>query len=156
MNAELKKDGTLELKIRREFSFPKELVFDAWIKIEHLYKWMGPTDEISVENIEADVREGGSYRMTFRQPDGVGDTVYGVYRTIKRPEKLVFTWIWEPPTPGADVETLVTVDFIETSSGTKVTLHHQKFVSQEICDRHQWGWNGTLDKLERRAGQLKG
>ena len=65
MTAELKKDGTLELEIRREFSFPRELVFDAWVKPEHLYKWMGPTDEIKMENIEV-----GPSRIYSLRPEG--------------------------------------------------------------------------------------
>ena len=136
MSAELKTDGTIELEIRREFPFPRELVFDAWVKEEHLYKWMGPTDEITMEDISVDAREGGSYRMTYCHPDGERDTVYGVFRTFNRPERLVFTWIWEPETEGAGIETLVTVNFVKTSAGAEIILLHQKFVSQESCDRH--------------------
>lgn len=154
MSAELKADGKIELKIRREFPFPRGLVFDAWVNKDHLYRWMGPTDEITMEDIKVDAREGGAYRMTYCHPDNDRDTVYGIYRTFKRPEKLVFTWIWEPEADGEEIETLVTVDFIKTSSGTEIILLHQKFASQESCDHHNKGWNGCLDKFARNADQL--
>ena len=153
MTANLKDDGTIELEVRREFPFPRELVFDAWVNEEHLLKWMGPTDEITMEGIKVDAREGGGYRMTFCHPDDDRDTVYGVYKTIQRPNKLVFTWIWE--TDGDEVETLVTVDFNKTQAGTEIVLLHQKLASQESCDHHHKGWIGCLDKFGRNAEKMK-
>ena len=155
MSVELKVDGTIELEIRREFPYPREMVFDAWVNQEHLGKWMGPTDEITIEGVKIEPREGGAYRMTFCHPDDDRDTVYGEYRTFKRPEKLVFTWIWEPGTDSAGVETLVTVDFLKTSAGTEIVLLHQKFATQESCDHHHKGWIGCLDKFERNAEKMK-
>ncbi len=155
MSAKLKEDGTIELELRREFPFPRELVFDAWVNADHLLKWMGPTDDITMEGITVDAREGGSFRMTFCHPDNDRDTVYGEYRTFIRPERLVFTWIWEPEEDAEEIETLVTVDFVKTATGTEIILLHQKFVSQESCDHHNKGWIGCLDKFARRADQLK-
>lgn len=147
MSAQLKADGTWELEIRREFAFPRELVFEAWIKPEHLAQWMGPTEDIRAEVTEADCREGGSYRYGFIEEGEPVKYVHGVYREIIRPEKLMFTWIWEEPLPDAGVESLVTIDFLETASGTEVILKHQKFAQKETCEKHHWGWSGTLDKL---------
>jgi len=31
-----------ELTLRRNFSAPRDLVFEAWTKPEHLDRWMGP------------------------------------------------------------------------------------------------------------------
>jgi uncharacterized protein YndB with AHSA1/START domain len=155
MTANIKVDGTIELELRREFPFPREMVFDAWLNEDHLAKWMGPTDEITMEGIRVDASEGGGYRMTFVHPDDDRDTVYGVYKTIKRPDKLVFTWIWETEEGEEEIETLVTVDFNKTSSGTEIVLLHQKFASQESCDHHNKGWIGCLDKFGRNAEKLK-
>lgn len=65
MTANLKDDGTIELEVRREFPFPREMVFGAWVNEDHLGKWMGPTDEITMEGIKVDAREGGGYRSTL-------------------------------------------------------------------------------------------
>ncbi len=156
MTAEFKKDGTLELKIRREFSFPRELVFEAWLNKDHLARWMGPTPDINLVFTEVDAREGGTYRLGF-QEKGCSDStsyVHGEYLEIIRPEKLVFTWIWEEPLPEAGVETRVTVEFFETETGTEILLTHQKFMDEDSLERHNQGWCGTFDKLENRLPQI--
>jgi uncharacterized protein YndB with AHSA1/START domain len=149
MSAELKKDGTLELTITREFSFSRELVFEAWTKKKHLQKWMGPTPQINLSLAEVDFKEGGTYRFGFEEKDCSDKTsyVHGKYLEITLPEKLVFTWVWEPPLEEANVETLVTVEFSETEKGTKVVLIHQRLMDEASCERHRSGWNGTLDKM---------
>ncbi len=154
MTAELKLDGTIELVIEREFNYPPEQVFDAWLEPEQLIQWMGPTDEINISDISLNAVEGGSYHMQFNSSDGEINKLNGVYQTIQRYTQLIFTWIWEPPTDGADIETLVTLDFTPTSKGTHLKLTHQRFESSEIRDRHTWGWDETLNKLERRAKHL--
>ncbi len=149
MSGELKKDGTLELEITRDFFYPRELVFEAWSNKEHLYKWMGPTPQINLALAEVDFREGGRYRFGLEEKDCSANTSYvqGEYVEITPPEKLVFTWIWEPPLEEAYIETLVTVRFYEIENGTKVVLLHQRLMNQESCERHRSGWSGTLDKM---------
>ncbi len=156
MSAELKNDGTLELKMRREFPFPRELVFDAWLNEEHLAKWMGPTPDINLILTEVNAKEGGAYRFGFQEKGCSDDPsyVHGKYIEINHPKKLVFTWIWEPPLPEAGIETLVTVKFLETETGTEILLTHQKFMDEESLERHDQGWCGTFDKLENRLPQL--
>ena len=151
MNAKLKTDGTIELEVRREFPFPRELVFDAWTNKEHLSKWMGPTPDINLTLTEVDAQKGGSYRFGFDEKGCSDDIsyVHGEYLEIIRPEKLVFTWIWEAPPEEECVETLVTVEFFETQTGTEVVLTHQRFATDESRDKHLWGWEGTFDKQLR-------
>lgn len=156
MSAEVKSDGTVELCIEREFSYPPEKVFEAWLHPAALAKWMGPTDDILVTDIHVDAVEGGRYRMVFTAPDGSVNQLNGVYKTIQRYTQLVFTWTWEQPTEGADVETLVTLGFEPTEKGTRLSLLHQRFTSEEIRDRHNWGWAGTFDKLEKKAAEVFG
>ncbi len=151
MTAELKKDGTLELTIRRILPFPRELVFDAWLKKEHLAKWMGPTPDINLSVTEIDSTIGGKYRFGFEERACSESTsyVHGEFLEILKPEKLMFSWVWEDPLPEAGVYTLVTIHFSEVPGGTEITLLHQKFMDDESCERHREGWAGTLDKMER-------
>lgn len=154
MIAELKKDGTLELQIKRTLPFPRELVFDAWLKKEHLLKWMGPTQDINLGFIEIDPLPEGKYRFGFDDKNCLDERsfVHGEYLKITPPSQLVFTWIWESPLPEAGVVTLVTVDFHETEDGTEMVLTHQKFMDDESCEKHRMGWSGTLDKLQLLLG----
>lgn len=140
--------------IEREFAYPPEQVFNAWLIPEQLMQWMGPTDAVNVTNVSIDPVEGGHYHMEFNSDDGEVNKLNGVYKTIKRYSKLVFTWIWEPPTDGANEETWVTLEFEPTAKGTRLTLLHERLPSAELRDRHEFGWTETLNKLERRAAQL--
>ena len=151
MNAELKQDGTLELTIHRTLPFPRELVFEAWLNKEHLLQWMGPTPDINLGFIEVDPQPEGQYRFGFDDNNCL-DTrsyVHGEFIKVTPPSQLIFTWIWEAPLPEAGVATLVTVDFLEVTDGTAITLKHQKFMDQESSEKHNAGWTGTLDKLQQ-------
>lgn len=155
MSAEVKHVGTVELLIEREFAHPPEVVFEAWLNPEALARWMGPTDDIRISDIKVDAIEDGHYSMTFNDPDGTINRLKGVYQVIQRYTQLIFTWMWEQPTEGAEVETLVTLNFTPTDTGTLLSLMHQRFLSEEVRDRHHWGWSGTLDKFERYAAELE-
>ncbi len=149
MSAELKQDGTIELTIHRILPFPRDMVFEAWLKQEHLAKWMGPTPDINLSFTQIDPRVHGKYRFGF-EDQGCSDStsyVHGEFLQIVKPEKLIFSWIWEEPLAEAGVHTLVTVDFKEVSEGTEITLLHQKLMDDASCQRHREGWLGTLDKL---------
>ncbi len=150
MIAEIKSNGSAELQIRRKLAFPRQLVFDAWIKKEHLVKWMGPSKEITLGFVEIDAVPNGKYRFGFDDKN-CSDTrsyVHGEFLKIDSPSQLVFTWVWEDPLPDAGALTLVTVDFFEVDDGTEIILTHQRFKDKESRHRHNIGWAGTLDKLD--------
>jgi uncharacterized protein YndB with AHSA1/START domain len=156
MIAELKKDGNIELELRRRFPFPRKMVFEAWVNKDHLVKWMGPTPDINLAVTEIDAAVGGSYRFGFEErncSDGIS-YVHGEYIEISPYDKLAFTWIWEAPLEEAGVETLVTVEFFETDSGTEILLTHQRFATEEACEKHRMGWGGTFDKLNNRLPEI--
>ena len=91
-------------------------------------------------------RVGGRYRVEMRSPDGKDHDVGGVYREVVANEKLVFTWAWKS-TP--ELESVVTVLLKADGDGTLLTLTHEQFADEDARDRHQHGWNGALDKLEK-------
>lgn len=154
MSAEVHSDGSVTLRIEREFAYPPQKVFEAWLDPQQLMIWMGPSDEVRITNVTVNAVEGGDYHMDFNDPDGTVNRLNGRYQKIQRHTELVFTWIWEPPTEGANHETLVSLDFQPIPQGTKLTLMHQRFSSTELRDRHAAGWAGCLDKLARRTEQL--
>jgi uncharacterized protein YndB with AHSA1/START domain len=82
----------------------------------------------------------------FFTEDGEEHHVSGVYREVVPNEKLVFTWAWRS-TP--ERESLVTVLVKPDGDGTLFTLMHEQFFDEAARDRHEYGWTGSLNKLEK-------
>ena len=133
------------LTIKRRFNAPPAKVFAAWTDPEKVKRWMGP-GEVKVLRAESDLRVGGRYRMAHAGAGRREHDVGGVYREVVPNEKLVFTWAWKS-TP--ERESLVTVTFKPDGDGTMLTLLHEQFFDEEARDRHNHGWTGAMDKLER-------
>src|SRR5690349_17682755 len=85
-----------EIRITRLFNAPRQLVFEAMTKPEHVRRWWGQLGEgYSVPVCEIDFRVGGAWRFVNRHPKG--DAVfYGEYMEIAPPGRVVFTEIFEP------------------------------------------------------------
>ena len=138
----------LSVFVRRHVRASRKQVFRAFTEPEILPRWFSPSADIGTEILEHDFRVGGRYRFGFRFPDGERNIVTGMFREIASPERLVFTWIWEPPDPHAGVETLVTIVLREDEDGTEIVVTHDRFSRHESRDRHDAGWQTTLDRLE--------
>lgn len=83
-----------EIVMTRVFDAPRQLVFDAWTKPEHLVQWFGRRgDEMTV--CEVDLRVGGAYRFVWRLREGGEMGMGGVYREVVPPERLVSTEVFE-------------------------------------------------------------
>jgi uncharacterized protein YndB with AHSA1/START domain len=133
------------LTIKRRLKAPPAKVFAAWTDPEKMKQWMGP-GAMTGQLTECDARIGGRYRWVMKSPDGELFDVGGVYREVVPNEKLVFTWAWKS-TP--EVESVVTVLFKPDGDGTLLTLTHEQFLDEDACNRHQNGWDGALDKLDK-------
>jgi uncharacterized protein YndB with AHSA1/START domain len=132
------------LTLKRRLKAPPGKVFAAWTDPEKMKRWMGP-GEITAMRAESDTRVGGRYRIVMHM-GGEAHDVSGAYREIVPNEKLVYTWAWKS-TP--ERESLVTITFKPDGAGTLLTLAHEQFVDADARDRHQHGWTGALDKLEK-------
>jgi uncharacterized protein YndB with AHSA1/START domain len=78
-----------EIVLSRVYEAPRELVFAAWTKPEHLTKWFGPKG-LTTKTHECDVRIGGRWRFDMIAPDGKVFDNRVVFLEIKAPELLVF------------------------------------------------------------------
>lgn len=137
------------LQIKRTFKAPCQKVFGAWTEPEALKKWCAPSDEFTVPAAEVDLRVGGKYRIAMKAPDGNLHVAIGTYREISSPRKLVFTWTWEG---SAMPETLVTLEFHDHGASTELVLTHELFPNVEQRDKHNQGWTGCLNRLEKTLG----
>src|SRR5688572_1671946 len=109
-----------EIELSRLFDAPRELVFEAMTKPEHIRNWWGRLGEgYSVPVCEVDLRVGGAWRFVNQTPSGERATFYGVYREIARPARVVFTEIFEP---FPDAESVVTSVLEDETGKTRMTV----------------------------------
>ena len=59
--------------------------------------------------------------------------------------------VWEDDPDWENVASVVTLDLVEKDGGTEVQITHEGLPSAESAGRHEDGWNGCLDNLERRV-----
>jgi uncharacterized protein YndB with AHSA1/START domain len=139
------------LVLKRTFQAPVEQVYRAWTTPSLIMRWFAPGD-MTVAQAQADVRQGGSYRITMQEPDGESYTTYGTYQQVVPNERLVQTWQWE----GSQEQTLLTIEFRALGERTtELTLTHERFATVKAKDQHQDGWQGCLQKLEAAlAGKI--
>jgi uncharacterized protein YndB with AHSA1/START domain len=119
-----------EVRMTRLFDAPRELVFEAMSKPEHVKQWWGRLgDGYSVPVCEIDLRPGGAWRFVNRHPGGEA-VFYGEYREITPPSRMVFTEIFEPY---PDAVSVVTAVLTEEGDKTRLTAT-VRYPSREVRD----------------------
>jgi uncharacterized protein YndB with AHSA1/START domain len=119
-----------EIRMTRLFGAPRDLVFEAMTKPEHVRQWWGRLgDGYSVPVCEIDFRVGGKWRFVNRHPQGEAG-FYGEYREIEPPGRVVFTEIFEP---FPEVVSVVTAELTEESGKTRLTAT-VRYPSLEVRD----------------------
>jgi uncharacterized protein YndB with AHSA1/START domain len=144
-----------ELRMERRFDAAPDAVFDAWTNPEVLRRWWAAAPDWETPNADVDLRAGGRYRLTMRDPSaGAEHTVAGEYIEVRRPDRLAYTWEWEPEPGGPDMgpPSRVTVDFVADGDGTRVEILHTGLAGEASRAQHEHGWIAVLDNL---AGVLR-
>ena len=95
-----------EVVLEREFDAPRNLVFEAFSKPEHVGRWWGQAGS-TMSTCEMDFRPGGAWRFVERAADGNEYGFHGEYREIVRPDRIVWTFEWEGLPGHISVDTLV-------------------------------------------------
>jgi uncharacterized protein YndB with AHSA1/START domain len=141
-----------ELVITAVLDAPRDLVFEATTRPEHVRRWWGPR-RMTMTVCEIDLRPGGAWRYALRDNEtGREDAWSGVYREIVPPERMVYTEGWEAM-PGHDY--LVTATLTEKDGKTMLTSRLQ-YKSVEDRDGHvQSGMeSGMRESYDRLGEQL--
>lgn len=156
--------------ISREFTAPRELVWEAWTDPVHLGKWFGPPGFTSVA-VKMDFRPGGVFHYCMKSPDGKEMWARFVYREIVKPGKLVWVNSFSDKDAGLarppfsdiwPVEILNEVTFTEKNGKTTVTVKslpcdasaEERQTFDQNHESMKLGWGATMDKLTAYLGTL--
>jgi uncharacterized protein YndB with AHSA1/START domain len=118
-----------EVVMTREVEAPRELVFDAWTKPEHVQQWMLGPSGWTMPVCEIDLRPGGEWHFVWARADGTEMEMRGEYREVTPPVRLVSTESWGGDWP----ETINTVTLSEEDGKTTIT-QTVLYPSQEARD----------------------
>ena len=86
------------LELKRVFAAPKALLFKVWTQPEHMVRWWGCADATKNE-IQTDLRPGGAFSVRMELADGTIHRIWGEYREIAEPDRLVLPASSRGPAP---------------------------------------------------------
>lgn len=143
-----------QVKITKVLESSIENVWDAWTNSESIKQWLSPEGMTNPE-VTNEFIVGGKYRIVMEghnmpNPNHNGVmAVGGEYLEIEKPNKLVFTWLWE----NSEAKTHTTKISIHlrrlAEKQTEMTLIHSDFADDTMRHEHDMGWNSTFNKLEK-------
>ena len=125
-----------------------EVAFDMWLNADSLRRWMCPGDT-RVSFAELNPTIGGAFRIDMQTSDGHVLVHAGEYIEIRRPEKLVFSWLL--PFGGGDSR--VSVEFRAKDGGCLIVLQHELLSNDVALEAHRAGWTDILDKFAQQGGK---
>jgi uncharacterized protein YndB with AHSA1/START domain len=141
----------LTLDLDRMIPAPRERVFHACTDAADLAKWWGPHG-FTIPEVDFTPRVGAGYRLAMQPPDGELFHLAGEFRDVDPPNRLVFTFRWEPPDPD-DLENVVALDFLARDNSTELVLHQEPFATKARLELHRQGWTDSMERLAALLSQ---
>ncbi len=148
-----------EITFTRMFNAPRQLVWDAWTKKEHLEKWWGPHG-FTNKDCSISLKPTGKLLITMVGMGGEFPCEF-IYEEIVPIEKIVWRdevvegdfWGPDGPPPGS----VITMLFDDLGNSTKMTMI-SKFETNEGRDKilKMGAAQGWAESLERLDELLKG
>ena len=160
-----------EFVLVREFAAPRQLVWDAWTKPEHLQRWFGPKG-FSLTVGAFDFKPGGTFLYGMKSPDGHAMWGKWIFREIVPPEKLVVIASFSdaqgdvtrhPLSASWPLETLSTTTLAEKDGQTTLTLRwvainatdEERQTFDAAHDSMTQGWSGTIEQLTAYLAKIQ-
>ena len=136
-----------KVHLHRVIAAPVEKVFRAFTNPDAMASWLPPYGFIAKVH-HMDVKEGGSYSMSFTNfTSGNSQSFGGEYVQIIPNELIKYTDRFDDPNlPG---EMVTTIHLKAVSCGTELTATQEGIpavIPTEMC---YLGWQESLDKLKR-------
>lgn len=140
-----------EIVVSRVIDAPREVIFDAFTRIDHLNGWWAPPGS-TMNTRSFDLRPGGVWDATIQDARGGSYPSYIVWKEIERPERLVWSFGMSNNDPRPVLTTLVLSERGET---TEVTLR-LGFASKAERDQRvgHYAVQGASQTLDRVASYV--
>jgi uncharacterized protein YndB with AHSA1/START domain len=133
------------ITIEKIIKAPIQEVWRAWTDPSVVMQWFGSDPNGKVKNARLDVRQGGSFEVTFQDGDLTEHTCYGTYIEVKEDSALTFSWTWKSE-PG--VTSFIDLNLTSIDQQTSMLFKHSG-VGTASAHNYEKGWADTFLKLER-------
>mgnify|MGYP001367773581 CR=1 FL=1 len=135
------------VRLHRILTARPEKVFRAFTDADALVRWM-PPNGFTAKVHSIDVREGGTFRMSFTNfSTGNGHSFGGTYLEVEPGKRLHYVDRFDDPNlPG---EMTVTVTFREVVCGCELTVTQENIPAAIPLEFCYLGWQQSLDQLAR-------
>lgn len=144
-----------EVMATRVFDAPRQLIWDAHTRPEHVKQWQLGPEGWEMPVAEMDVRPGGMWHYVWSSGNGDSLDMRGQYREVLEPERLVNTESWGPEWP----PTVNTMTLTEKGGETMLTLT-VLYISEEargaaLATGMTDGWAESYDRLDEYLKTLR-
>lgn len=146
----------LAFSMSRVFNAPRELVWKAYTDPALVPEWWGPRYLTTVVE-KMEVKVGGAWRYIQKDAKGNEYAFNGVYTQVQPPERLAYTFEFEPMAGHISTDTLI---FEELPDGkTRITAITTFDNLEDLEGMLQSGMEGgaveTWDRLEELLATIK-
>jgi uncharacterized protein YndB with AHSA1/START domain len=138
-----------ELVVTRTVNAPARIVFQAWARPDLFQLWWVPKSfGLTLISHDADVRTGGTYRLTISHPSSDQPMAFfGRYLDVTPHARLV--WTNDEAGEGGPV---TTVTFAETDGATRITVHElypsKQALDDAVASGSTSGWGEQFAQLD--------
>lgn len=135
------------VSLHRVLKASPEKVFRAFTDALAIASWLPPYGFLCAVH-EMDVKEGGSFKMSFQNfSTGHSHSFGGKYVAVKPAEFLQYTDVFDDPNlPG---EMVTTVWLKKTSVGTDIKISQEGIPAMIPAEMCYLGWQESLEKLAK-------
>jgi uncharacterized protein YndB with AHSA1/START domain len=149
------------LRFVRDLHVPRELVFQAWTRGEHVARWFAP-QPLTVPDVRIEGRIGGAWDLTMETPTGERHRMEGEVLECDPPSRLVIRMrVFGPHDREVFHAHTVIVLTPGPSGGTRMEID-QAFevlapdLAHDMLAGAETGWASTLDNLGREIARMLG
>lgn len=157
--AQLTIDPKLDFVIERSIDAPKELVWEAMTKPEHLKEWYMPKAWGSVSNCELELRPGGIFRVDIIVGNGQVVPNLGCVLDAVPMERLVYTSMLFPgyrPAVFDDIPITAIVTLKSVGAGTRYVFTALHRDQADFEKNKESGWKeGTEIATDQLVAHVK-
>ena len=142
------------LTIKKVFNAPIKLVWEAWIKPDHIIQWWAPKG-MQVTIIKHDFKVGGKWKIVMPMPDGNEFISEGRYLEIVEFNKIITTADFKPMTEGVELQVFFEADGDKTNFTFSVVHPTEEYCKQQEKMGFYNGWGSAFERLEALITSLK-